>query len=150
MEEFDLIDEDWEAIGLAQAFAHSWLRRSETTPRQLVGLGNALYAFSRLPEATPGSYTEIGIVYRFGTDDFKEMCYIDFRVSENTFDIVRGGSTYDLEFGHDNYVLPGWSIEIGGRPQRTCELYEIDDRIREYINMGAELCVVDESSIEYE
>jgi len=150
MEEFQLTDDDYYAIEIAKNVARRFLKHSQITPQQVVGIGNALYALGRMPIVTPGSYSEFGIVYRAGTEEFSEMRYIDFRISESAFEIPKGGSVYDISVGGDSISEPGWLVEIGGYRNTECELYDLEDSIEEYLNLGAEISVSDESEIEYE
>lgn len=111
---------------------------------------NALYALERLPLVTLGSFSEFGIAYRAGTEEFSEMRYIDFRISESAFEISEGGSVYDKAVGSDSFSEPGWVVEVDGYRSAECDLYNLEDSIAEYLNLGAEISVSDESEIEYE
>ena len=150
MEEFELIDDDFYAIEIAKNVARRFLRCDNISPQKIVGLGNALYALERLPLITPGACCEFGIVYRAGTEEFNEMRYIDFRISESEFQISIGGSVYDKAVGSDSFSEPGWVVEVGGYRYTECELYDLEDFIEGYLNLGAEITVNDESEIEYE
>ena len=150
MKEFELTDDDWYAILIATNTARRFLQSQSITPQQVIGLGNALYALERLPLITPGSFCEFGIVYRAGSDDVYEMRYINFIISESEFEISMGGSVYDKAVGGDSYSYPGWLVEAGGFRDAECELYQLEDSISEYLNLGAEITVSDESKIEYE
>ena len=150
MEEFELTDDDCYAIEIAKTLARRFLKHPRIRPQQVIGLGNALYALERLPLVTPGSSCEFGIVYRAGTEEFSEMRYIDFRISESTFEISNGGSVNDKAVGGDSFSEPGWVVEVDGYRNAECELYQLEDSIAEYLNLGAEITVSDESEIEYE
>ena len=150
MEEFKLTDDDVQAIEIAKNTARRFLKHPKITPRQVIALGNALYALERLPLVTPGSSTEFGIVYEAGTEELSKMRYIDFRISESEFEISKGGSVYDKAVGGDSFSEPGWIIEAGGYRNAECELCELEDIISEYLTLGAEVSVSDESDIEYE
>ena len=145
MEEFELTDDDRYAIQIAINLARRFLKSQNITPQQVIGLGNALYALERMPLVTPGSFCEFGIVRRVGSDDFNEMRYIIFIVSESVFEIQMGGRV-----GSDNYSDPVWLVEVGGYRNAECELCQIEDSISEHLNLGAEITVSDESKIEYE
>jgi hypothetical protein len=147
---FELTDDDRYAIEVAQNIARRFLKHPKITPQQVIGLGNALFALERLPLVTPGSSCEFGIVYRAGTEEFSEMRYIDFRISDSAFEISKGGSVYDKSVGGDSFSEPGWVVEVGGYRSAECELYDLEDSIAEYLNLGAEITVSDESEIEYE
>ena len=150
MEEFKLTRDDLLAIEIATQTARRFLKRPDITPKQVIALGNALYALERLPLVTPGSSTSFGFIYRVGTEEFREMRYIDFGISEVAFEISKGGSVYDKAVGSDSFSEPGWLVEIGGYREAKCELYYLQDSIDEYWNLGAEISTSDESEIEYE
>ena len=149
-EQFQLTDDDRYAVQIAMNVARRLLGDPQTSPIQVIGLGNALYALERLPAATPGACVEFGVEYRDGTEDFREMRYFNFRVSEFEFEIVRGGSVYDKAVGSDSFSEPGWHIELGGYQNNECELYSLEENVNEYLNPGAKVTVSDESEIEYE
>ncbi len=150
VEEFKLTDEDYYAIEIAESVAQLLLKDPRITPEQATGLKNALYALERMPKVTPGSWTEFGIVYRAGTEEFSEMRYIDFRISASVFEISRGGSVYNSEVGSDSFSESGWAIGVGGDRETEGELYNIEDSVSEYLNLGAEITVDDQSEIHYE
>ena len=81
---------------------------------------------------------------------FREMRYVNFRVSEFEFEVVRGGSSYEKGRGSDSFSEPGWHIELGGYQNNECDLYSLSDNVNEYLNLGAKVTVSDESEIEYE
>ena len=148
-EEFALIDEDHYAIEVAMNAARKFIRYTKIEPEQAAGLENALYALGRLPLVTLGSSCEFGVVYRAGTIEFSEMRYVDFRISENAFEITKGGSVYDKAVGSDSFSDPGWLIEVGDYGARECDLHNLESTIDEYLNLGAEIRVSDESEIHY-
>lgn len=150
MEKFELADEDYYAIDIAIKTARRFLKHPRITPRQVISLGIALYALERLPLVTPGAQAEFGIVYRAGTEEFNEMRYILFKISESDFEISKGGSCYDSSIGGDSFSEPGWLIDTDGSRETECELYGLEDRIEEYLNLGAEIEVSDESEIDFE
>jgi len=149
MEKFDLTDDDVLAIEIVKKITRRFLKHPQISPEQIIGLGNALYALERLPLVTPGASTEFGIVYRGGTEKFSETRYIEFNISESVFEIARGGSVYDEAVGGDSFSEPSWVVEVGGYRDAGCELYDLEDSIAEYLNLGAEISVNDESEIEY-
>ena len=149
-EEFELTDDDMYAVEIAKNVARRFLRHPRIEPRQIVGLGNALYALERLPKVTPGACTEFGIVYEVQNKRFSEMRYVEFRISDSEFEISIGGSVYDEAVGGDSFSQPGWRIELGGYREAGCDLYDLEDSIEEYLNLGAQISVDDESEIEFE
>ena len=153
MEEvFKLTDDDYYAIEVAKDSARLFLKHSQITPKQIVGLGNALCALERMPRVTPGASCEFGIIYRNGTEEFYEMRYTTFRISDSEFEILNGGSVYDKAVGSDSFSDPGWLIGIGGYRSNSTEeeLYDLNDVLAEYLNLGAKITVDDESGIKYE
>ena len=148
--EFELTYDDIEAIGIANDVARLLLEYKDITPQQIIGLGNALYALEQLPSVTNGAYCEFGVILQEGDSDFREMRYIDFKISEESFAIIKGGSTYERAIGSDSYSEPGWIVEVGGYRNADCELYNLKESIREYLNLGASISVNDESDIEME
>jgi hypothetical protein len=144
MNEFELLEDDYYAIELAKAVARLFLKESSIKPLQIISLGNALIALERLPLITPESTIEYGVCYRAGTDDFSEMRYIDFRISDEVFEISIGGSRFEKPIGSDSFSEPGWAIEVGGYRNTECDLTVIEDSIMEFLNLGAEIHVSDE------
>lgn len=138
------------AISIAIDCAKLFLRNSKISTRQIIGLGNALYALERMPASTPGTFVEFGVAYRVdGNYPESEMCYLNFIISESCFEISRGGSI-NLGTGHDAFSDPGWRIELGGYREAECELWRLEDEVIELLNLGGEITVYDESEIEYD
>lgn len=150
MESFELEEDDYYAIAIAKNCARRFLKHPNITPQQIVGLGNALYALECLPQITLGANTEFSVVYEDGIEDFREMRYIEFRISESEFGISIGGYVYDKSVGSDSFSEPGWSIEVGGYRDTKCELYFLEGKINKYLNLGAKIVVNDESDFEFE
>jgi len=150
IEEFELTDEDFQAIEIAKKVARRFLEWDNISPKKIIGLGNALYALERMPLSTAGAFCEFGICYRAGTEEFNEIRYIDFRITELSFEISIGGCVYDKVVGSDSFSEPGWMIEVGGYRRTECELFNLEGAVEEYLNLGAEITVCDESEIEYE
>lgn len=147
LERFELKKRDCDAIQVAKNVIRLFLCQGDLSARQVVGFGKALYALEQLPEITPGIYCCYGICYRSGDEKYSEMRYITFLISEEEFEISTGGSVYDQSVGGDSISGPGWRIEIGGFADRSLgqELYEMEDTIREYLSLGAEITVEDSS-----
>jgi hypothetical protein len=148
--EFKLTNDDRYAIECAINIARRFLKTPGLNASKIIGLGKALYALERLPKTTPGAYFEFGISYRAGTKESSEMRYVDFKITESSFEISKGGSVYDCDRGSDSFSDPGWLIQASGYRETECELYDLEDTILEYLNLGAEISVSDESDIEYE
>ena len=85
-------------------------------------MGMRFMPFERLPLITVGACCEFGIIYRSGTDEFEEMRYITFRISDSSFEISKGGSVYDCAVGGDSFSEPDWLIEVSGYRETEMEL----------------------------
>jgi hypothetical protein len=59
--DFDLDAADIAVVDAAKNIARRLLRSDSVTPKQIIGLGHALYALERMPAATSGATTEFGI-----------------------------------------------------------------------------------------
>ncbi len=101
-----------------------------------------------MPASTPGAATEFGVEYRSGDENFEEMKYITISISEESFEIATGGSVYDKAVGSDSIIGPNYVVEVGGHKDRKLELYDLEDQIAEFLNLGARITVSDESDIE--
>ena len=135
------------AISITMDIAKRLLQYPKITARQIVGLGHALYALERLPAITPGVWVEFCVCLRVEVD-FKEMRYIEFQISEEKFEILRGGSI-DLGAGSDSYSDTGWYFDIHGNRDAECQLWLLEDEVLELLGCGAEIRVDDESHIDF-
>lgn len=109
-----------------------------------------MYALERLPLVTPGVLVEFSLIYRAGTDAHSYMKYINFRIYESEFEISRGGTVFDSSVGSDCFSEPGWLVNIHGYRETECDVFEIEYDIVNYLNLGAEISVFDDSQIDYE
>lgn len=150
VDKFDISEDEQYAIDISCNVIRSLLRNPRIKPQQIIGLGNALYALERMPNVTEGVYCEYGIVYRAGTEEFNEMRYITFLITDYLFSISKGGSVYESLVGGDSFSEPDWIIELGGYRDTEMDLFDIEDSIQEYLNLGAEITVEDESDINFE
>lgn len=147
-EPFELTVEDEVAIDAAKKVVRNFLRSESIASQDVVGLGKALYALERLPDITSGVTVRFGINYTSGNEEAREYRYIDFCVSEDSFEIKTGGSVYDKSVGSDSFSEPGWLIEAGGYrdvKMGFSTLVELEDLVLEYLNLGAEIEVQDEN-----
>ncbi|EAO9488496.1 hypothetical protein AKL49_24730 [Salmonella enterica] len=142
-------DEDHYVISSVISIIHRMLKHPSITARQIVGLGNALYALERLPKITEGAKCIFSVNYEEGNEEFKEFVYVNFEISDKMFEISRGGSICDAIVGSDSYSLPGWLVEDGGYSDKAAELYDLEDTVFEYLILGARIEVDDESQIDY-
>ena len=146
-EPFELTAEDEVAIDAAKKVIRHFLQSESITSKDVVGLGKALYALERLPEISAGVSIRFGINYTSGTKEFSEYRYIDFCVSEDSFEIKIGGSVNDKSVGSDSFSDPGWLIEAGGYrdvKMGFSTLSELENLVLEYMNLGAEIVVEDD------
>lgn len=147
---FELLDDDRYAIEIAKKTARRFLMLPGITPRQIIGLGNALYSLERMPLTTPGVSSEFSITKKMGNDTLSEMRYIAFRISDSDFEINTGGSVSNFFIRSDTFEGPEYYIATGGYSEMECGLSDIEEKIEEYFLLGAEIFVNDESKIEYE
>jgi hypothetical protein len=147
---FILDDEEHYVISAVVNIIHQMLKHPKITAKQIVGLGNALYALEKFPQITKGSKCIFSVNYEAGDEQFREMVYFSFEISEKFFEVSRGGSTYDAGIGSDSYSLRSWLVEAGGYSDTSAELYDLQDTVFEYLNLGANIEVDDESHIDYE
>ena len=115
------------AISITMDIAKRLLQDPKVTVRQIVGLGHALYALERLPAITPGVWVEFCVYLRVKAD-FNEMRYIEFRISEEVFEILGGGSI-DLGAGSDSYSDTGWYFDVHGNRNAECQLWLLEDEV---------------------
>ena len=147
---FRLNDDDEIVIRIAKDFARNYLKTRADEPREIIGLGNVLFALERLPKATEGVYCEFGVSIRGGSDGFGEMKYFYFNISPESFGVSRGGSVYDPGVGSDSYSLSGWHVGTGEYRESSAEPYELENYLDSLIRFGAEFHVMDESQIDYD
>lgn len=151
--EFNLEDDDFIGVCTAINVARLFLKDNTITPKKIIGLGNALYALERLPITTPGVYVEFSIEYRNGTEQYSEMKYVNFSITENEFQVSVGGSVYDSEIGSDSYTELDYLIGFEGyrlTEGDITDLIYVEDNVKEFLKLGAEINVQDDSSIQYE
>ena len=147
---FSLNEDDEYVIKIAINYARKFLKRFMVSPREIVGLGHALYALERLPKSTPGVHCEFGIWHKDGDKNFSESKYIDFTILDNSFAVSIGGSVYESSVGSDSFSDPGWLVELNGYRENGLEIYRLEEMIDDYLKVGAEITVSDESEIEWE
>ena len=150
-------EDDRDAISIAMNVARRLLQEPRVTACQIVGIAHALYALERLPIVTPGVYVQFGVVAHTKIESpdnpeetvyLSDMEYIHFFISEDNFEISRGGSS-DCGSGHHSYSLPGWYFCIDGSRKAQCELYCIEDAISTLLEQeSTEIRVEDHSEIE--
>ncbi len=147
---FELSESDEDAIALGIRIIRRILADERTTPQQIAGIANGLYALQRMPVVTHGISCGFDLNYRFSDEDFSEFRYFGFRVTEQEYEITIGGSVYDQSTGSYSFSEPGWRISVDGERASEGDLDEIEARINEYIALGATFSVSDESDVEME
>lgn len=149
---FDLKGEDefsdQLAISTTIDIAKRLLQDPKVTARQIVGLGHALYALERLPAITSGVCVKFGVVLDVKGRFRDETSYIDFQISEEEFEILRGGYI-DIGAGWDGYADTGWYFDIHGNRNAECQLWLLEDEVLDLLGCGAEIRVDDESHIDF-
>lgn len=146
---FKLTREDRRAIKTAMNVAHRFLQYPDITHDQKVGLGNALYALRRLPMVTEGAYTDFGIIYRAGDSDTSKIRYnnINFRISYDEFQISKLREIHDSSNGSIGISESHWIVDAGGCRSAECDLYNLEEEIEEYLNLGAKITVNDDTDL---
>lgn len=109
-------------------------------------------SLERFPNITSGVHVEFGVTLTDGDSDFRETQYMSFLIIESLFELSRGGSVYEKSVGSDSYSNPGWVIDIYDSYNRRieCELWDIENSVKELLTLGAIIRVSDESEIELE
>ena len=158
--EYGEYEDDRLAIEIAMNVARRLLREPKITASQIISIGHALYALQRLPVVTPEVYIRFGVVVHVttkypdpnnpgNTTTLSDMEYIDFCISEEEFEISRGGSA-DCGIGHDSYSLSGWYVGRNGHREAKCELNGIEDHIEMLLeNDDAEISVENNSYVDH-
>ena len=146
--EFELNEDDLYAVEVAQNVARRLMGHPGASGEQVAGLRHALQALERLPLATPGASYEYAVVYIGGNDEFRETTILEFKVSDNVFEISKGGVVYDKLVGNDTLPEKSWYIELSGAKLTDLDLTAVQDAVAQYLNLGAEIRVIDESEMD--
>ncbi len=113
---------------------------------RVIGIGYALLALNRFPNAVQVMHVEIGISYSFNNEDFREGKDIHFGFFEPLIEVIRGGSVFEKGIGHDSFSLPGWSIDVeSGFRSIGCDLTMIEEGIESLLHLGTTIHVSNES-----
>lgn len=139
---FDIENEDYEAIRLAIDAAKELLHNPRIDSIQSAILNKALDALNHLPQVTPDASYQFGIVYRDGDDNYNEMRFITFTITEDMLEIAYGGSEFDSLGGGGSLPTEIWMLEVGGARMTDLEIdYTKLDLFTEFLNMGAKIKV---------
>ena len=149
MDRFDFNEDDYYAVIVAKNVARRLLQHPDIQPRQVIGLGNALYALDRLPQPTPGVRCEYSIVYTQLSDGFEKTRYISFHISAADFRICRGGTDFDRTVGEDHFNEPLWEVRTDGFRNTEGILDTVEDSCEALIARGAIIRVTDRSVISF-
>ena len=147
MSQLELDEDDQVAVFLAKKMARRFLKEYDLTPEQVIGLGKALYALDQLPELTPGANIEFGLCYSASSHTISETRCRTFRITEDSFEISVGGFI-EMDGCLDSISEPGWAIEASGFKEHGFYIYALEDELCEYLNLGADITVDDESYLE--
>lgn len=150
MDRFDLNEDDYYAVIVAKNVARRLLQHPDIQPRQVIGLGNALYALDRLPQSTPGVQCEYSIVFTQLSDGFEKTRYISFHISSAGFRLCRGGTDFDRTVGEDRFKEPLWEVRRDGYRNTGGILDTVEDSCEALMTRGAIIRVYDRSAISFE
>ena len=151
MEKFELTDNDDRMVSIAIDTVRRLLQNLQITPRDIIGLGNAIYALDRLPRVTPGAFSELKIIFRSRDKELSVMRCVSILISDSTFAVSQEvGEFCDDVFDYEYSALQ-WEVRLDGN-RRTDEalLFTLVDDVNEYLEFGAEIIVNDDSQICYE
>jgi hypothetical protein len=115
------------------------------TPRELVGLGRALYALQRLPLVTPGVWVEVTLYTGDGDKDYSERHYWSFQIVDCGFYVSEGGSVYDPGVGSDSYTTFAYEVETSGYTNTDGDPYDWVCSMNEALGMNLRIGVDDQS-----
>lgn len=136
-DQFPLNDTDHYAVSIAIECARRSLARPDIPAWKAICIGKALFALERLPEPPLGVWVSFGVSLRQGKPGASDLRFLEFLVTEDSFEISRGGSAYDAAVGSDSYSLPGYRVEFGGFRETEVDLSVLEDEFRELLNLGA-------------
>lgn len=142
---FELNNRDDIAIQQAISVIRLFLSQSKLSARQVIALGKAMYAIERLPEITIGTCCVYGICYRVGNEQHNRTRCVYFLISDTELSIITKASVEDQYSGSDGTTVTLWKTDVGGTAKRILgrEIFKLEDTIREYLNLGAEIMIKD-------
>lgn len=142
--QFNLTDEDWQAIGVAQNAARLILKRTADR-EQAEALHEALRVLERMPETTPGARITYSVNYRCN----EELRSISFYVDEQSLAISLCATIYDSHIGSDPPQIEGWRFALDGNRDTSLELGDVEDGLQELLNLGGEITAIDDSEAKW-
>ncbi len=142
---FEIGEEDLYAVDIARNVANLLKERPELSSEQAAALRRASEVLGRLPATTPGAFYEFAVVLTGGTDESYERRFIQFTITDEEFEISRGGVVYDQAVGSDTLPFECWHVGLGHRVVSDFDLYDIEESVEEYLSLGAKITISDES-----
>jgi hypothetical protein len=138
-----------ELMELAKKYAYKIImeRAHQLSPRALIGLGHFLFALSKFPTIIDGLYVTFGLRYEEGDHDFFEKVFLQFTISSACFKWSHYVHTYQKEIGSDGMVMSSYNLNADGTVQAE-NIYNIDDVLAGFYEMGAVLYVEDLSCVD--
>lgn len=143
-------DDDYYAIVVVKNVARRLLQHPDINPRQIIGLGNALYALDRLPRATQGADCQFRIIYRQVSEGFEKVRFFTFLISATDFRVSCGGTNCDLYVAEEHFDQCLWEIRPDGFRDTGGILDTIENSCEKLLSRGASVDVRDKSLIIYE
>lgn len=151
MGKFELTDDDVRMASIAINAVRRLLQNPQITPQDIIGLGNAIYAFERLPLVTPGAFSELRIIFRSGNKELSVMRCVSILISDSTFAISQEVREFCDDVFDYEYSASQWEVRLDGyRCADETLLFTLFDDVNEYLEFGAEIIVDDGSQICYE
>jgi hypothetical protein len=147
--EFQLNKEDYKVIRIVRKYLRKVLKENELTPKQIIGVGNFLYALDRLPLKTPGIESYILLTNQTKNGEFLVTKSYGFTLNEDTFHVDVSGYVNSPN-GGDSVGYAGWYVEADGGRDTDAVIWELEDELSLIIHLGVEVQVEDSSAIEYE
>jgi hypothetical protein len=150
MEKFQLEQEDYQVLKFSRKYIQKVLKQFDLTPKQIIGIGNYLFALDRLPLKTQGVDCYIQLSNRTVTNNETwEMKSYGFTLNEEIFHIEVGGWVEGPN-GGDSVGYPGWYVEADGGRETDAEVWKLEDELSLIIHLGAEIKVEDSSKIDFD
>ena len=146
---FDLEQEDFQVINFTRKYLHKVLKQYDLSPRQIIGIGNYLYALDRLPHKTPGADCYIELSHSETNNEFYEIKSYGFTLNEDVFHIDVSGWAKG-PYGGDSIGYPGWYVEADGGRETDAEVWKLEDELSLIIHLGVDIKVEDLSEIDFD
>ncbi len=145
---FKLETVDYQAIQLAQTAVRKLLERFELKSREVVGIGNYLYALERLPLRTFGVDVSITVVEKIDSESRHFNRRISFRIDEGEFGIQLEDFE-DENSDEESFFWYLWIVDSNGERDTNYELAFFEDRLNKLLKEDIEIWVHDSSEIDF-